>query len=268
MIEAVVRGNLGRNQVWAHERSEDLLTSTVFGLLRYLPPGQGIIEIVTHSKRAYLDGNGLNIDRDGHANKIWLGLDTAVTCDIEFWPSLKEFGRPDVVLVMRDNCGVCVHVVLVEVKLYSAKSGSADEDDDIDEDEPDPDQLARYWQGLIKRRSEPQTLPRTVVYLTSHSTPPAEELTETLKRAANIRLAWLSWRDVWQVIRDLAASNGSLMAAADLTRLLEYYGFQDFEGFREQPRSWSGLEHFWKADDWFTSRSGPASFPQTGFWRV
>ena len=46
MIEAVVRGNLGRNQVWAHERSEDLLTSTVFGLLRYLPPGQGIIEFL------------------------------------------------------------------------------------------------------------------------------------------------------------------------------------------------------------------------------
>ena len=144
MIDAAIKGKLGRDQVRAHDRSEDLLTSTVFGLLRYLPHKQGIIEIINRSKRAYLDGNGLNIDRDSHGNTTWLGLDSAVTCEVEFWPSLKEFGQPDVVLVMRDRDGDRIHLMLVEVKLYSRKSGSADEDDDIDEEEPDPDQLFRY----------------------------------------------------------------------------------------------------------------------------
>jgi hypothetical protein len=163
---------------------------------------------------------------------------------------------------------VCVHLVLVEVKLYSPKSGSADEDDDIDEDKPDPDQLFRYWQGLMKRRDESPIIPRTVVYLTSHSTPPTEELAATLQRAGEMRFAWLSWRDVWQVVRDLAALPESSLAASDLTRLLECYGFNDFHGFHGQPRSWFRLEHLWKSDDWFTSRSQGLRFPQASFWSV
>ena len=37
MIFAELQGKLGQHHSRAHERAEDVLTSTVFGLLRYMP---------------------------------------------------------------------------------------------------------------------------------------------------------------------------------------------------------------------------------------
>ena len=87
-------------------------------------------------------------------------------------------------------------LVLIEAKLHSPKSGWAGEDEELtDEDAADPDQLVKYWRGLQRLPGFAAT-PRHLVYLTKHGAAPAAELAESLRRAPEMRLAWLSWRHV------------------------------------------------------------------------
>src|SRR5207244_13346125 len=57
-------------------------------------------------------------------------LDSATSCEIRFWPWLDRFGEPDMLLLIRDERQQLIHVVVVEAKLHSAKSGDADADED------------------------------------------------------------------------------------------------------------------------------------------
>src|SRR4051812_26314321 len=50
MIFAELHGKLGEDYSRAHERAEDLLTSTVFGLLRYLTPADGLLAVLGHAR--------------------------------------------------------------------------------------------------------------------------------------------------------------------------------------------------------------------------
>ncbi|HUX02753.1 MAG TPA: hypothetical protein VMY35_17460, partial [Phycisphaerae bacterium] len=52
MIEADLRGKLGRDASLAHDRAEDLLTSTVFGVLRYIPERTGVFPALMRSRHA------------------------------------------------------------------------------------------------------------------------------------------------------------------------------------------------------------------------
>jgi hypothetical protein len=125
MIEAVVKRKLGSSQSRAYERSEDLLTSTAFGLLRYLPHELGIIALLRRTRQVYFDGSDLAVDSDESRNEEWLGMHTAVRCEFEFWPRLDQHGQPDILLRLFDNTNTCIHLVVVEVKFDAIKSGSA-----------------------------------------------------------------------------------------------------------------------------------------------
>ena len=46
MIFAELHGKLGTDYSLAHERAEDLLTSSAFQLLRYLPPQRGLVALL------------------------------------------------------------------------------------------------------------------------------------------------------------------------------------------------------------------------------
>jgi len=178
MIEAVVKRKLGSTQSRAHERSEDLLTSTAFGLLRYLPHAQGVIALLRRSRRVNLECGELDVDSDDARNEEWIGLNTAVRCEFEFWPWLGKHGQPDLLLRLFDESDSCVHIMAIEVKLDATKSGFAGENDcKSADDEPDPDQLIKYWQGI--NAFSPKVL-KTVIYLTSHSIPPIDELAATI----------------------------------------------------------------------------------------
>ena len=84
MLEALLHGKLSREQ----ENMEDILTSNVFGLLRYLPPSDGLLQFL-----------GMGRMRDGRQPLANLPEDT--TAEYEFWPWIKESGNgcePDVLL--------------------------------------------------------------------------------------------------------------------------------------------------------------------------
>jgi hypothetical protein len=82
MIFAELRSKLGVNYSRAHERAEDLLTSTVFGLLRYLTPADGLLAILRRARPARVDGGTVLIRPDPD----WLEVSTVAFIGIDFWP--------------------------------------------------------------------------------------------------------------------------------------------------------------------------------------
>lgn len=268
MIFAELQGKLGQNHSRAHERAEDVLTSTVFGLLRYLPLAEWLMPLARRIRPIQVD-RGPSFPPDGN----WLEVSRVARCNVVLWQRRSPYGEPDVLLWLRDAQGALVHLVVIEVKLYSPKSGSAsyvsvDADDEDSEEELagiDRDQLARYWRFACEEvvrahAADPAKKPNapppavSLVYLTAHPTAPSKDLLISLAAGGSaMRLGWLSWFDVWQVVHDAAQASGSL-PAADLKALLEHKGFRRFMGFR-RPTSQPSAEsaRFWRRRPWFCS---------------
>jgi hypothetical protein len=270
VIEAVVKRKLGSGESRACERSENLLTSTAFGLLRYLPHDRGVIALLQRTRRAsLLEGGQLAVEADDARNEHWLGLNNAVRCEFQFWPSLGKYGQPDLVLSLFDEHDICVCLAAVEVKFDSIKGSSGKKHGrEIVADGPDDDQLAKYWQGIASSRPEVAWDRKAVIYLTSQVVPPTDELAGTLGRNSEMRLGWLSWREVSRIAESLCKSCPGLLPAADLARLLEYHGFQDFKGFHGEPFARPRPGRFWRVHGWFVDRPAPDAYPQTRFWRA
>src|SRR5207247_10381933 len=112
------------------------------------------------------------------------------------WQSLGEFGQPDLLLTLKDKAGVILHSIIVEVKLWSPKSGRDIDDSDGEESQEarleTRDQLAKYWLGHVKMCGESSNYARTLIYLTAHGSAPLGELRESLIRCKGMRLGWLS----------------------------------------------------------------------------
>lgn len=64
--------------------------------------------------------------------------------------------------------------------------------------------------------------------MTAAGVPPATEIQESLRHLPAMRLAWLSWRDVWSAVEPIASTH---VAAADLAALLVHKGLTYFRGF-------------------------------------
>jgi len=112
MLQALLYGKLSQEQ----ENLEDLLTSSVFGILEYLPPATGLIPILQLARFS-----------DGSVDSVFFTMGLQIL-KIEFWPTYSvEAGstEPDVVIWAQEPSGQR-HIVLVEVKLWSSKSSRPD----------------------------------------------------------------------------------------------------------------------------------------------
>lgn len=142
MLEAILRGKLSREQA----NMEDILTSNVFGLLKYLPPQEGLFPFLAQATTPPPRGNPLaflsttpGIRQEDVTYQFW-----------PLWSTHKEWRKcePDVVLRITTPEGKVA--VLVEAKYRSGKSSEADER----EDTPPNDQLAREWGYLLREEAD------------------------------------------------------------------------------------------------------------------
>jgi len=261
MIFAELHGKLGTDYSLAHERAEDLLTSSVFQLLRYIPLEHGFLPLL----RAIVPWS-----------KRWPVIDHLTSLTVEPWPSLSAAGRPDLILKLHVE-GHLAQVVVVEAKLYAGKSSRAlehasdpsksDEETAAEIQPPlSQDQLAKYWQGL--QRYEPASeIGKAVVYLTAHVAPPREELDESLVCDFTMRLGWLSWYHIWAVASNATLALSESLPAQDLCELLRHRGFATFRGFGRRALFDPPLSpHFFAQQIWFgePSWTSPAA---RRFWR-
>jgi hypothetical protein len=240
-----------------HERAEDVLTSTAFGLLRYLPEKDGLLPLLQLARRVRLAGDDVLVDHD----PSWLPFQRWSRCDLDFWPKFGDYGEPDLRLQMFDASGSVDALILIEAKYMSPKSGQAGADEPFDPAVPDPDQLVRYWQALS--RAAPQRATKAIIYLTAHAAPPTDELEQSLRRQPEAQLGWLSWRDVWRVAS--AACHAKPMG--DLATLLGHKGLKPFTGFsRRTIGAVLGPHLFVGSRRWFTvSLHSPV--PGLHLWR-
>jgi hypothetical protein len=188
MIPALLHGKLSREQ----ENMEDILTSNVFGVLKYLPPELILLPWLSKARST----DGLTLSSSGFLRSdVQAGYD-----GYDFWPQWKEneceFCEPDLALRLSwPQPGAQRLVIGIEAKYFSGKSSIAD-----DQQLHPYDQLARQWDNLASIAQKENREP-FLIYLTADFRLPADEILKSLKEFQRKRFGkqpfvcyWLSWR--------------------------------------------------------------------------
>lgn len=189
MTIAEIHGKISPAGTNLSERMEDLLTSDVFGCMRYLPPQKALIPFLSAARS--LHGNSLVIP------------DKTTATHYSFWPWLKLPGRipcePDVVVGLEAEDSQ-VHLIMAEAKYYSGLS--SEEDERI---EPN-DQLARELDNLdalscaaLGWKPNLDISTRALLFVTQDMGMPRDLLAQSLgeyrrKRRKEGDIFWVSWR--------------------------------------------------------------------------
>ena len=218
MLMALLRGKLSRTQ----ENLEDILTSNIFGALKYLPPEDGLLPFLSHAQT--LDGK-----------HPFESVPPGTKVEYLFWPWHAEPGcngcEPDVELRILLPDGKKMYV-FIECKYFSGKSSEEDSEEEIVDikQEPPIDQLAREWSNLnsFAKREGAQPL---LIYLTRNIGVPRDEL-EASQRAVLKGLSkspfsccWSSWHQLYEIGPE---KNSPIMA--DIRALLERLNLVFFHG--------------------------------------
>lgn len=194
MIESEIRGKMR-----AAADSEDFLTSTVFGLLKYTPMRPLLAAFLSKATPLKDDERFRKTDFSALLNND--------DFDIKFWARHGDFGEPDLLLIGQD------FVIAIEVKFNAGMSGD--------------DQLRKYRRLLEVQYSSRSH--RHIIYLTKDLTPPILE--ETVTRDIEKNLWWLSWYELSGVIADAGPHQGVMQEIkSDLNRLLEHRGLSLYQG--------------------------------------
>jgi len=186
MLQAQLRGKLTRRE----EALEDILTSDLFGSLKYVLPSDGLVPVL--SRAVSLDGTAPFESLRILSTPVYL-----------FWPKVQASGcrlcEPDVMILVPDST-MGKLFLLIEVKFKTGKSSRADKGILPN------DQLAREWDNLLELAKQEQATPY-LVYLTADLGFPATDLDEaraefSMKRPnkSALSIVWLPWRQLPDVL--------------------------------------------------------------------
>ncbi|MDW7730425.1 MAG: hypothetical protein SCJ94_10555 [Bacillota bacterium] len=232
MTQAVIRGKISSSGTNLSERLEDLLTSDIFGRLRYLKPEEAIIPIL----------NKIQNSKTGQPLE-GLNLDLTLKVSYQFWPYINNV-EPDLFLIVPLVKGKQL-AVLVECKHKSGKSPRAVKEEKKEDklELARSDQLVREY--LIVEDLKKQYYNAILLYITGHSEIPDDELKESASLVGTISSQakeifyestfWIGWADIWRILRDqlqrIDESSSSGMIIEDTVNLLAYHGYRDFQKF-------------------------------------
>ena len=211
MLEAILEGKISRD----FEGLEDVLTSNVFGLLKYLPPEVGLIPFLRLAKTK--KKKGLELD----------SFSVGTTAKYCFWPPYKEEGcmpcEPDVVIEL-ESPNQDRMLVLIEAKYLSGISSEADDTRTLA-----THQLAKEYCNLAKIAQDSRIEEFLVVFLTSdtshHWGDIEDALMECKSKGIEAEFYWLTWRELPSLFR---GRDDPILA--DIVSLCERLGLTFFEG--------------------------------------
>lgn len=183
MLQALLYGKLSRDI----EGMEDVLTSSVFGILKEIPFKEGVLPLLKTARSI------------GDIQNPFLAL-TDASMEMQFWPWIKKadyYGcEPDVLI--RINAEGLSAIVLIEAKYKSGKSSQENS-----EDFRPTDQLSREWVNLAEIAREEGRLP-LLLYLTADIAIPRRDISDSIaelrKKSGELleqyppRFLWISWR--------------------------------------------------------------------------
>jgi len=227
-------GKVGENST-ALDTKEDVLTSNVFQLIKYLKPEFGIIPFLNYVFKE----NGIPLDLE--IEKEW-------KVEYYFWPIGTKAGRePDLLIYLKgDNLNL---LFVIEAKYYS---GPSDTDTKEKEGIKHHNQLADEFTDLKKRKFKLEGKSRKfdvqlencfLLYLTKHNIKPREDLESVIiqfssdnpdsKIEIKKHLIWANWTSVWKVLKEIKIDEFPFYEIKnDLILLLEKKGFKKFTGFK------------------------------------
>ena len=210
MLQAQLRGKLSRKE----EDMEDLLTSNVFGSIKYVSLSEGLAPILASSE----DMNG---------NKGIQLLQEIAEAHYEFWPRLKEQEcnacEPDVLIRVK-FANDRKALLLIEAKYHSDKSSFADEN------VSPRDQLACEWHNLARRGEIEHALP-ILLYVTADLAFPVEDIRASQeelrsKGLPEMTVFWVSWRRIYSLFSSVREET----ILKDLSKVLQRAGLTFYEG--------------------------------------
>lgn len=235
--------------------SEDLLTSDVFTVFRYLPPHLGIIRFIR------------SID---NLHKLIPEPDKKSNCEYYFWPlGLLLHREPDLLLEFQIG-GEIFHIV-VEVKYLSGPSDAEAIEEEVDGKMfKKGNQLASQYKDLLcgeyevkqiidgklkycHKKLQSRQENRFQVYLTANLNQPEYEFNEFCKRfeKKKDKLYWTNWYHVFDFFSDLETEIKDFpqsLVIQDILALLESKYFSSFKSIPQLPlldmKNVSGA--FWK----------------------
>jgi hypothetical protein len=248
-----------------HERTEDLLTSDVFGTMKYAGWEYGFLDWLLQAQPAPIEPTPPPISTYLAANRIKYA-------DYAFWPTLSNNREPDVALLLGFE-GAGPVLILVEAKYYSGTSDWEGEQED------DPyaltgNQIVDQVRGLkqmtaqglaswfksapaVRDLSVSHRIQRLHLFVTIHTALPIQDY-ELSKRKLGpywpIPAYWLSWTSLANFLEGHVDQSDRRLAEliGDLHELLHRKGLVPFKGFTMEP--WEGTSStssFWK-DNWWS----------------
>ena len=200
------------------EANEDWFTSAVFGHLRAVPPSEFWAPLFGRATTFGTTSKDLRSELERQSVR----LEDYPVLEVLFWQNCGSYGEPDLLLRF-SGPGLRPVLILIEIKLFSSKSGSGEKD-----------QLARYLRFL----DDPNGLDgwtgshavTALVYLTEKFA--AAEIRESIlwsrTSMAENRIFGLQWQDVLHAAEAFQSSSSILR---EVTKFLRGRGLEAFMGF-------------------------------------
>jgi hypothetical protein len=228
MTIAEIHGKISEQGTNLSDRMEDLLTSDIFGCLRYLPPHEALIPFLSTATSFH-----------GHP---LVPPDEVVTVHYSFWPWVELLGckpcEPDIVIGLQTE-KKCLYLIFIEAKYHSGLSSIEDEN------ESPNDQLARELDNLdtvssLNLRWSPDLtiISRYLLFVTQHMGIPRRLIAQSLaeyqrKRNRQGDIYWTSWRFLQPILeKNLKQENSpqNMAVMEDMLELLLRKGLSIFRG--------------------------------------
>ncbi len=213
MLEAQLHGKLTREQ----ENLEDILTSNVFGSIKYVPFKKGLLPILRNTendKGEYSLNDFKDIKDVTYKFWNWIPKNNSEGCE------------PDVLITITHSSGNKT-IILVESKYLSGKSSEA-----MEKYGPN-DQLAREWKNLLLHtEKDTQKVTLILLYVTANICYPQSEINESrqdfikwLPNQNEPNIIWISWRKLTKLF-----FNSKIPILADVTKVLLKQGLKFYDG--------------------------------------
>lgn len=225
MIEAIIN-----NKFTGNKFDEDMLTSTIFGTLKYI---DATLLLIPFIESAYL--------YDEERTPFWKKLRTEgieLRCyqDVEyiFWSSNDKYGEPDLVIIFKNH----IHnhddfLIIIEAKFKSGKSGIADKD-----------QLGRYYKAIqesVDRFNHPSISEFKgkkgyIIYLTESEAFSEIQASIDVLRCKYIdiedKIFHLRWYQLYNILDNIKSYNSLVekKVVADLVKFMEALDLRNFSG--------------------------------------
>ena len=267
MTIAELHGKLSPDRpLGVSERMEDLLTSDVFGTMKYAGWDKGFLEWLLSAEPAPVIPPPPPIKHFFDERQI-------VSVTYKFWPNLKNNREPDLAMLIGFDSGHQL-LALVEAKYFSGTS-----DFEVDETRGETDlsgnQIADQVNGL-NAMTHGELLPlfgkidygvpydelelkRIHLFITVHTELPKADYENSLKKVGDfwpIPSYWLSWGKLAEKLEAHITHSGSGLDALilDLLLLLKRKGLIPFKGFKTIPVDLENINpSFWNEVYWTSS---------------